>query len=128
MYFLGSIRFTFSHHVCDREEQDLRNGAIMTAIVEEGEGDATPGTGDLASQAFFRALLPDLHDMFNFPFSPISLGLCPCFSQDRGRRRLVFYAGARRGKWPGLRIHHWRGEESSKSMGDCSARCVAVMM
>ena len=30
-----------------REEQDLRGGAILTAIIEEGEGDATPGMGDL---------------------------------------------------------------------------------
>ena len=30
-----------------REEQDLRAGAVMTAVVEEGEGDGTPEMGDL---------------------------------------------------------------------------------
>ncbi|KAG1666907.1 hypothetical protein FOA52_005967 [Chlamydomonas sp. UWO 241] len=30
-----------------REEQDLRAGAIMQAVVEEGEGDARPGPNDL---------------------------------------------------------------------------------
>ena len=33
-----------------REDQDLRAGAIMTAVVEEGEGESSPGAGDLVSE------------------------------------------------------------------------------
>ncbi len=38
--------------VPSREDQDLRAGAVMTAVVEEGEGEGSPGVGDLVSVSF----------------------------------------------------------------------------
>ena len=34
-------------HSSPREDQDLRGGAVMSAVIEEGEGDGTPSIGDL---------------------------------------------------------------------------------
>jgi len=42
---MRALLFTVRHSC--REDQDLRAGAIMTAVVEEGEGKNSPGPGDL---------------------------------------------------------------------------------
>lgn len=44
-------------HAC-REDQDLNKGAVMQAVVEEGEGEACPVSGDLVSAAQTAAQWP----------------------------------------------------------------------
>lgn len=36
---------------CCREEQDLASGAVLQAVLEEGEGDENPVAGDLVRSA-----------------------------------------------------------------------------
>lgn len=59
----GSSVFVLTSCHCDntnpREEQDLRGGAVMSAVIEEGESDETPNMGDLVRR--HRRMINAIH-------------------------------------------------------------------